>query len=97
MCLLIPAVSTPRHDVHRNQCSRQVNNLSKAASQYEMSHKQFPGYVNDFGTYIGTTDPSDPAGKGGTYHSGNRKLGSWVVSLLPSLDAQATYEICRSF
>ena len=68
MALLIPAVNDTRYSGHRrNQCSTQLNNLSKAAIQYEMAKKRFPGYMNDFGTYVGTTDPSNPAETGGIY------------------------------
>ena len=94
MALVIPTLELDQSGhARRNRCSTQINNLSKASIQYEMVKKKFPGYVNDFGTYIGTTDPSDPEGKGGVYRSGDRKLGSWAVLLLPYLDAQPTYEI----
>ncbi len=92
MGLLIPAVNAARETARRNQCSTQLNNLAKAAIQYEMSKKQFPGWLNDFGRFTGTFDPSesDPTGK--TYAE-HKKIGSWVISLLPSLDAQPTYEV----
>jgi prepilin-type N-terminal cleavage/methylation domain-containing protein/prepilin-type processing-associated H-X9-DG protein len=92
MGLLIPAVNAARETARRNQCSTQINNLSKAAIQSEMSKKQFPGWVNDFGNFAGTFDPSDPELSGATYVA-HKKIGSWVVSLLPSLDAQPTYEV----
>lgn len=93
MGLLIPAVNAARETARRNQCSTQINNLAKAAIQYEMAKKQFPGWVNDFGFFsTGTFDPSDPELAGAAYGP-HKKLGSWVVSLLPSLDAQPTYEI----
>lgn len=92
MGLLIPAVNAARETARRNQCSTQINNLAKAAIQYEMAKKQFPGWVNDFGNFTGTFDPSDPELAGAAYVA-HKKLGSWVVSLLPSLDAQPTYEV----
>jgi prepilin-type N-terminal cleavage/methylation domain-containing protein/prepilin-type processing-associated H-X9-DG protein len=95
MGLLIPAVNAARETARRNQCSTQINNLAKAAIQYEMAKKQFPGWVNDFGFFAagtGAFDPSDPELTGATY-AAHKKLGSWVVSLLPSLDAQPTYEV----
>jgi prepilin-type N-terminal cleavage/methylation domain-containing protein/prepilin-type processing-associated H-X9-DG protein len=98
MGLLIPAVQAARETARRNQCSTQLNNLAKAAIQYEMSHKSFPGWVNDFGNYVVPTgtgvavDPSDPEDVTATA-AAHKKIGSWVVTLLPQLDSQATYEI----
>jgi len=93
MSLLIPAVNAARETARRNTCSTQLNNLAKAAIQYEMAKKQFPGWLNDFGTYAdpSAADPSNP--EGATVSGRHKKIGSWVVSLLPSLDAQPTYEI----
>jgi len=93
MALLIPAVNAARETARRNTCSTQLNNLAKAAIQYEMAKKQFPGWLNDFGTFVGVAaaDPSNP--EGGTVSNRHKKIGSWAVSLLPSLDAQPTYEI----
>jgi hypothetical protein len=71
----------------------QVGYLSKAAIQYEMSSKQLPGHINDFGWFTGTTAavPRDTAA--GVGRSGDKKLGGWMVPLLPYLDAQPLYEI----
>jgi len=91
MGLLIPAVNAARETARRNQCSTQINNLAKAAIQYEMQKKSLPGWLNDFGSFTGTFDPSDPDPTGKTY-APHVKIGSWIVSLLPSLDAQPTYE-----
>ena len=93
MGLLIPAVNTGDRRGRRNECSTKLNNFAKAAIQYEMRHGQFPGYVNDFGSYTGDRDPAEPDLVGATYRTGDKKLGSWVVALLPMLDAQPTYEI----
>ena len=92
MGLLLPAVQAAREAARRNQCSTQINNLSKAAIQYEMAKKQFPGWLNDFGRFTGSFDPSEPEPGAKTYAE-HKKIGSWIVSLLPSLDAQATYEV----
>lgn len=93
MALLIPAVNAARETARRNQCSTQINNLAKAAIQYEMSHKGYPGWLNDYGKFIGTgvPDPSNPEGP--ETANNHKKIGGWVISLLPSLDAQPTYEI----
>ncbi len=98
MGLLIPAVNAARETARRNECATKINNFAKAAIQYEMSHKGMPGYVNDFGSYSLPTvtgspvDPSDPENVTATSVA-HKKIGSWVVALLPSLDAQPTYEI----
>ncbi len=42
---------------------------------------------------MGDRDPAEPDLVGATYRSGDKKLGSWLVVLLPMLDAQPTYEI----
>jgi prepilin-type processing-associated H-X9-DG protein len=91
MGLLIPAVES--HPRRQNQCATQVCNLAKAAIQYEMTHGHFPGYLNDLGSYVGNTDPSDENASVASYRTGDKKLGSWVVPLLPYLDSQPTYEI----
>lgn len=93
LALLLPAVNYPRAQSRRNQCASQINNFAKATIQYEMSHKQLPGYVNDFGAFDGISDPSMPDAVDRVYRPGDKKLGSWIIPILPSLDAQPTYEI----
>ena len=93
MGLLIPAVNAAREAARRNQCATQINNFAKAAIQYEMAKKRYPGWLESFGTFNGTVDPSDPENLAGLTYAPHRKLGGWVVSLLPYLDAQATFEI----
>ncbi len=96
MGLLIPAVNAAREAARRNQCATQLNNLAKAAFQFEMSKKAFGGWCTDFGDYTppssGVVDPSDPEDTTATAVN-HKKLGGWVVGLLPSLDAQPTYEV----
>ncbi len=89
MGLLIPAVNSARETARRNQCSTQIKNLSLAAIQYENAKGELPGYVQSFGRFTGTADPSDPGNTGGGNHM---KIGTWAVALLPWLDAQPTYE-----
>jgi prepilin-type N-terminal cleavage/methylation domain-containing protein len=92
MGLLIPAVNAAREAARRNQCSTQINNLAKGTIQFEMAKRRYPGWLENFGTFNGSVDPSNPEGQGMTYAAHN-KLGTWAVSLLPYLDAQPTYEI----
>lgn len=90
MGLLIPAVNAARETARRNQCSTQLKNLALAAIQHENAKGELPGYVQVYGFYSGTTDPSDPTMT--TAPSPHVKLGTWTVALLPWLDAQPTYE-----
>jgi len=92
MGLLIPAVNAARETARRNQCSTQVNSLVKGAIQYEMTKKQFPGWVENFGVFVGGLDPTNGSAGGPTIVRHN-KVGTWAVSLMPFLDSQATYEI----
>ncbi len=98
MGLLIPAVNAARETARRTQCATQINNLAKGAIEYEMAKKRYPGWLESYGTFNGTGDPSvpdTPVPSGmcdPETFSPHRKLGSWVVSLLPYLDAQPTYE-----
>lgn len=89
MGLLLPAVGAVREASRRNQCSTQIKNLSIAAITYENSKGEMPGYVQSFGRFTGSLDPSDPGNTGVDPHM---KIGTWVVALLPSLDAQPAYE-----
>jgi len=92
MGLLIPAVQAAREAARRNQCSTQINNLAKAAIQEEMAKKQYPGWIQSFGRFTGTSDPSNPEDATTTY-TAHDKNGGWAVTLLPYLDAQPTFEI----
>lgn len=89
MGLLIPAVNAAREAARRNQCSTQLKNLALAAVQHAGAKDKLPGYVQKFGVYSGTIDPSDPSNTGVNRHV---KVGTWAVALLPWLDAQPTYE-----
>jgi prepilin-type N-terminal cleavage/methylation domain-containing protein/prepilin-type processing-associated H-X9-DG protein len=92
MGLLIPAVNAARETARRSQCASQINNLAKAAIQEEMAKKEYPGWVKFYGSNAGGGDPSD--GDGGTKtYAAHGKIGTWVVSLLPYLDAQPTFEV----
>ncbi|MCM2369547.1 DUF1559 domain-containing protein [Aporhodopirellula aestuarii] len=90
MGLLIPAVNAARETARRNQCSTQLKNLALAAIQHENAKGELPGYLQKYGYYSGTTDPSDPTMT--TAPAAHVKLGTWTVALLPWLDAQPTYE-----
>jgi len=91
MGLLIPAVNAAREAARRNQCATQINNLAKGAIQFEMAKKRYPGWLESFGTFSGTTDPSDP--ETAVTLAAHIKIGPWAVNMLPYLDAQPTFEI----
>ncbi len=90
MGLLIPAVNAAREVARRNQCATNVKNFALSAFQYEINKKKLPGYVQSYGLFEGgSADPSDPTNQMVPRHL---KLGTWAVALLPTLDAQPTYE-----
>lgn len=94
MMLLFPAIDTGGiRTARRNQCATQINNLSKAALMHDILKGHLPGYLNDFGSYVGDSDPAEDPNAGFSYRSGDKKVGGWVIPLLPYLDAQPTYEI----
>lgn len=92
MGLLIPAVNAARETARRTECGSKLNNLAKAAIQEEMSKKEYPGWVKSYGAFNGSVDPSDGDGGAKTYGP-HGKIGTWVVSLLPYLDSQQTFEV----
>jgi len=89
MGLAIPAVNAAREAARRTECGVNMKNLALAAVLHENSKKRLPGWIEDFGTFSGTSDPSDPDNTELTAH---RKIGTWAVAMLPYLEAQPTYE-----
>lgn len=87
--LLLPAVQFTRDNPRRHQCAVNLKNLAYATIQYEQSHREFPGYLQEYGTFAGGDDPANP----GSTAPPHAKLAGWPVALLPSLDAQPIYEI----
>ncbi len=91
LALLIPTIGS-KGPTGRSQCSTNLKNLALAAVLYDSSRGQLPGYLNDFGTFMSTVEPSRTDLKQENLRM-HRKIGSWTVSLLPWLDAQPTYEV----
>lgn len=92
MGLLIPAVNAAREAGRRTQCATNLKNFAVGATLHDTAKKKLPGYVAKYGLYAGgsgAVDPSDPSNAGVVRHV---KIGTWAVALLPSLDAQPTYE-----
>lgn len=89
MGLLVPAVQAAREAARRAECANNLKQFGLAAVNFETGKKQLPGYLNYFGAYnASTSDPADPTNSPVPH----QKIGSWHVSLMPFLDAQATYE-----
>lgn len=89
MGLLVPAVQAAREAARRAQCANNLKQFGLAAVNFETSKKELPGYLNYFGVYTAAAaDPADPMNT----PAAHQKIGSWHVSLMPFLDAQATYE-----
>ncbi|MGB7343626.1 MAG: DUF1559 domain-containing protein [Pirellulaceae bacterium] len=89
--LMLPAMVDDRSLSGRYLCLNNLRSIGIATINYETSKDQFPGYLADFGTFTGNTDPGDPDADPNVLVS-HRKIGTWAVSLLPYLDQQAVYE-----
>jgi prepilin-type N-terminal cleavage/methylation domain-containing protein/prepilin-type processing-associated H-X9-DG protein len=80
MALLLPAIQAAREAARQVNCRANLKNLQTATDNYEQSIGQYPGYQNVVGT---AKDPATGA---------PLVKGSWVVTLLPYLDASAVYD-----
>jgi prepilin-type N-terminal cleavage/methylation domain-containing protein len=49
MGLLLPAVQNARESGRSNVCRSNLANLQKAMTSFEVSHREYPGYVNEVG------------------------------------------------
>jgi len=93
MGLLIPAVNRSRETARRMECGSKLSNLGLANIQFAMETKQqyLPGWVIDYGSFAGGTDPAD-SGAPAAMIPAHRKVGTWSVAMLEFLDQEATYE-----
>ncbi|WP_164104584.1 DUF1559 family PulG-like putative transporter [Candidatus Laterigemmans baculatus] len=91
MGLLMPAMQSSHTEYRRTECANNLRNLALAAVQYEVANGELPGYLHDFGTFPGGTDPSEPLGDGYPAEA-HAKIGTWAVTLMPYLGHQPTYE-----
>ena len=79
MALILPAIQSAREAGRRTQCLNNLKNVSLAAISFAESRR---GLLPPSGTYIASNS-------GATSVAPSH---SWVVDLLPQLDAQAIYE-----
>ncbi len=97
MGLLLPAIQAVRESGRKTQCASQIRNLALAVKVHDTNKNRLPGYVERYGLFTGgpmgagAVDPSDPNNHMGAVPR-HVKIGTWAVALLPSLDAQPTFE-----
>ncbi len=80
--LLIPAIGSSRERARQAQCTNNQHEIGLAVIQYETAKKQFPGYVNKFGT-----TPSS--------NTDTRMPLSWTTVILPYLGNETLWRDCR--
>lgn len=78
--LLMMGLVAERKPYRRNQCSTHINNLAKAAIQFEMTKQHFPGWLQSYGRFAGSLgDPSEPDTDPRRF-APHQKLGGWAVA-----------------
>jgi prepilin-type N-terminal cleavage/methylation domain-containing protein/prepilin-type processing-associated H-X9-DG protein len=84
MGLLLPAVQSAREAGRRNTCANNLNQLGKAAFQYDGQNQSMPGWKN----------PSPFAGNttSGTFFA----APSWPVMLLPFVERRDIYQVYQT-
>ena len=82
--LLLPAVQSARETARNNTCKNNIRNLALAATQYDSSLGELPGYVNALVDTTGTRNDD------GAFENGRR--ASWVVMLFPYLEQTALWD-----
>lgn len=91
MGLLIPAVNAAREAARNAECGVNVKNLALASIQHEGTKGYLPGWIVKHGFFPGGPDRSDLGNFSGSVPQ-HAKVSGYGVSLLPWLEAQATYE-----
>jgi type II secretion system protein G len=82
--LLVPAVIAARERARQTQCTNNQKNIGQAIAQYELTKRQFPGYVNQMAWKVNTGSTSNFDGVG------------WPVVILQELDRADLWDAMRS-
>lgn len=85
MALILPAIQQAREAGRRTQCLNNLKNVTLAAISFAEAHR---GVLPASGTYKGVNTDASIDGSRETIFASH----SWVVDLLPYLDAVAVYE-----
>jgi prepilin-type N-terminal cleavage/methylation domain-containing protein len=85
VAIALPAINYSREAARRGQCVTRQRDLALALIAYATENKGLPGYINEFGVYRDGT-------LGGVNITNQRKISSWVVSILPMLGENKRYE-----
>lgn len=86
--LLISAVGSSRERARQAQCTNNQREIALAVLQYETAKKQFPGYVNRFGT--------TPVDASSGFSNELRPPLSWATVILPHLNHEAAWREWRA-
>lgn len=82
--LLVPAVIASRERARQTQCTNNQRNIGQAITQYELSKRQFPGYVNQMAWQVKSGGATNVDGAG------------WPVVILQELDRSDLWDALRS-
>ena len=90
--LALPALNKAREAARRTECTNNLRSLAQAAILHENAKGQFPGYLQNYGSFAAGADPSDPGNHSGSVPA-HVKVGGFGVALLPYIDQQPIFEI----
>ena len=92
--LFLPSVGGPRNPGRRGHCLNNLRSIGQASINHALQKGHFPGYAMDFGTFDANdwSNVDDMLPTDATMVS-HRKIGTWVVAILPYVDQQPVYEL----
>lgn len=90
--IFLPSIGT-RHPGRRAYCKNNLRSICLGSINYAFQKGHFPGYAMDYGTF----DANDRSNAGDLFANGatlvsHRKIGTWIVAILPYVDEQPIYE-----